>query len=657
MGFFNFFRSKKEAVSDRVVGLSSRRVARTGEELANSALWSCVINLARLYATLPLHVYRVDSAGKRTKLESGILVELLRRPNAYMTSYEWRFVMGYNFEMHGEAIALIQRSSTGYPIALWPLSPHAIVGSWSDGQLRYTLAVDGSVYRPEDILILRNTPVGYGAGQVLDPIYYASSDIELEQKCKELQAEFYEGASVVGNLITVPQSFSDEVKDKLRKLFGSMKGYRSIVLDERVKVTPIQISQADITKLSEAQKWTAAEVARRFNVPPFFIGDTTGTYNNSEQQGIMMVTYCLQPRVTAWEVALDGSLCGKSEYLKFSLSGLMRGDHAARSAYYHNAIMDGYMSINDVRRLEDMDPIGEEGDVHFFPLNYASVQDVASGRYTGGGSSIWDLPASSESEHKSPRRGDIRTKTPETPVARIKEERRRHDLAYIAEAQAPAQSNRQKIEKLIRAQIRAEIEKIRELIATGAPTDSVVSDFKAWLDAHAKELSPQYQAIYLDIIRKMVPVVQAETGKEAEVSDEKMAAFATSYADSMAQRVAGSTRKTVEDSIDTEEFDSQVDSFQQDYPVEASDEEVNRSSNAFSIFLFSALQVSVFHVVASPTACSFCKAIDGKVASVDGYVITQGSDVDTGDGIRHVSRNYRHPPFHSHCRCSVAPGE
>ena len=185
-----------------------------------------------------------------------------------------------------------------------------------------------------------------------------------------------------------------------------------------------------------------------------------------------------------------------------------------------------------------------------------------------------------------------------------------------------------------------------------------MQDFRDWLNNHAKETSAQYKAIYLDILKRMVPVVKSETGKNDEVPEDSLDKYAASYADSMSQRVAGTAGRTAEASVGTEHLDDDLDKLQRDYPIDQSEEEVNRSSNAFSIFLFSQLHVSVFHVVAASNSCSFCDSLDGKVASVEGYVLQKGSDVDTGDGgIRHIDKDYRHPPFHAHCRCSVAPGE
>ena len=670
MGLVDFIRKRTESIASAIAYGSGKRVVMPRNGLFNSALWSCVVNLARLYATLPWHAYRIDANGDRVPESGTILAELLKHPNAYMTDYDFRFVMGFNFEMRGESVAIIKRSRAGLPIALWPVSPSSIVASSDGNILKYTYALTGETYSAEDILILRNTPVGYGAGTVLDPMYFARNDIELADKCKAMQAEYYDGASVVGNTISVPQNWDDKTKDKLRQMFNENRGFRNYIIDERIKITPIQVQNADIAKLSEAQKWSAQEVARRFNVPPFFIGDTTGTYNNSEQQGMQMVTYCLQPRITAWEAALNNALCRQREYIKFSLEGLLRGDHATRAAFYHNAIMDGWYSINEVRQKEEMPGIGPDGDVHFFPMNYGNLRDVVSGKYangTNGMGSLWNLPAGDDPDkpegpvNPNTAVGKIVPKKKESieeSRARLRAEKRRHDLMFVEEAQKPAKSNRAKLEKLIRAQLKDSIAELRRLVATGAPAASVVSDFKAWLEANVPASAAAYKAVYLDVLQKMVPVIKAETGKDDDVPESGIDSYAGMYADGMAERVSGMTAKVASTSVGTDHFEDDISAFEQDYPIDQSEEEVNRSSNAFSVWLFQQLHLSVFHVVAASNSCGFCGTLDGKVASVEGYVLQKGTDVDTGEGgIRHIDKDYRHPPFHSHCRCSVAPGE
>ena len=611
-------------------------VIRLPEALANSSFWSCVVNLSRLYATLPFHAYSMDRNGNSSVMpEDRALSQLLIRPCPNMSAYQWRYIMGFNFEMHGAAYAIIERSRSGIPIALYPISPAAIVSHWKGDMLYFTHSPSGIDYPSSSILQIYNTPTGYGT--VLSPVAHASTDLELEEKCKKMQMDYYNGGSVMGKIIKVPSQFSDAQQDALKAKFDSQRGYRNLVVNERVSVEQVQIPTNDIARLSEAQKWSSAEVARRFNVPLFFLGDSSVTYGNAEQQGLQMAIYCLNPRVKAWEMAFK-DICQSDQYVKFSLEGLMRGDHTARSAFYHNAIMDGWMSINEVRAKEDLSPI-EDGDTHFFPMNYGSLGDVAAGKYASG-ASVWDVPEKTDNSRQS------------------LEEKRRHDRAFIEKSAAPAKSTKSKLMALVRAQLKAEISKLRELIATGQSTDSILSDFTGWLEENAKEMQPKYKELYLDILRRMLPVVKQEVGSDIAVGDDKLSGFADSYATSMVSRHQGKVYKELSSELGTENFEDTVVELQDNIPAETAEEEVHRSTNAFAVFLYSNLGVQFMHIVASVDACPFCRTLDGKVCEVNGYVLNKGADQDDGDGgVRHINKNYKHPPFHSHCSCGVAPGK
>ena len=637
--FFKIQTKKKEEAF-AIEGYGSALTLQTlPDSLSNSNFWSCVVNLSRLYATLPLHAYQTEKNGSSKQMDDErLLSKLLSSPCPNMNAYQWRFIMGFNFEMHGLALAIIERSRSGLPIQLYPVSPSVMLGHWKDGELYFMHTTTGTDYPSKDVLQLYNTPTGYGT--VLSPLKYAKDDLELEQQCKRMQSEYYNGGSVIGKIIKVPANFNDEQMDKVKAKFDSAKGYRNIVVNERMSVDQIQIPTSDISKLTEAQKWSSSEVARRFNVPLFFLGDSSVTYGNAEQQGLQMVIYCLNPRVKAWEMAFKSSICQQGQYIKFSLEGLMRGDHAARSAFYHNAIMDGWMSINEVRAKEDLAPI-DDGDTHFFPMNYASVKDIASGKYASTGGNAWDVPT----EEKTKKEMSL-------------QEKKLHDIAYVEEATAPARNSRAKLQALVRKQLKAEIKKMREPIATGQTVDHILSDFTKWLQDNAKEMQPQYKAIYLDVLKRMVPVVAKEVGTKQEVDDGKLDDFASAYSTSLVSRHQGQVYKALSPTVGTEDFDQACTDLQDDLPVTTAEEEVNRSSNAFSVFIYGALNVQYMHVVASPDACPFCSKLDRKVVSVDGYFLQKGTDEDDGEGgVRHIQKNYRHPPFHSHCSCSVAPGK
>jgi hypothetical protein len=102
------------------------------------------------------------------------------------------------------------------------------------------------------------------------------------------------------------------------------------------------------------------------------------TYSNIEVQGTEFVQHCLLPHLKRWEAAISRDLIVDDEryFAEHSVSGLLRGDHASRSAYYVSALQNGWMTINEIRELENLNPIGPEGDKHFVQLNMTTLDHV-----------------------------------------------------------------------------------------------------------------------------------------------------------------------------------------------------------------------------------------------------------------------------------------
>jgi phage portal protein BeeE len=105
---------------------------------------------------------------------------------------------------------------------------------------------------------------------------------------------------------------------------------------------------------------------------------TRSTYSNIEVQGTEFVQHCLLPHLKRWEAAISRDLIVDDEryFAEHSVSGLLRGDHASRSAYYVSALQNGWMTINEIRELENLNPIGPDGDRHFVQLNMTTLDQV-----------------------------------------------------------------------------------------------------------------------------------------------------------------------------------------------------------------------------------------------------------------------------------------
>lgn len=392
MGFFDVFKfgKKEEKKVTMPIGAASRLRPVYGHGadcFKNSAFWSCVTLICSKIATLPLtpHIEKRDGSST-TMSRDRMLYNLLQAPNPYMGHHDFFSIMCLNYLLPGQAIAILERASNGIVVAMYPVSPSCVTTRWDNGEQLFTIAgLNGSkTYRREDLLIIRGVPVSYD--DTLSPLDYARDGIELSEKAKQLQSEYYDGGSVLGKFIKVPQSTYNNLREEIKEVFDNSRKYRNIVLPDNISVDPIKADGESISKLIEAQNWDVAEVSRRFHVPKCYLGDTSGGYGTAEQQAIQLVQECLQPICKTWEMALKMDVCQDYEYVKFDLQSLMRGDHATRQAWYTAMLTHGVYSVNEVRALEDLEPIGPEGDVHYFQSGFANIKDIEKGAFTNDGS-------------------------------------------------------------------------------------------------------------------------------------------------------------------------------------------------------------------------------------------------------------------------------
>jgi len=642
------FRRKKEAIRESFpVAIGSAGYAdfsnTQDKALENSTFWACLTNLCRTFATLPLHHYAM-TGNRREVQQTSPVAKLLKQPCPYMPAYLWKFAMAFNFETAGIAYAIIGRSATGgVPIALYPVSPSVIRPEWKAGKLVYIYTPTGEAITAEDMLVINNTRIGFTS--ILSPLEYAKKDIALATSAKSLQTGYYKRGTTIGGIVTVPKGTDKTVKDQIKAMFnseyaGEHNAYKTAVIEDVIKYDPIRLSEGDSKKMEEAQSWTLLEVCRRFGVPPFFAGDLTkATYANSEQQGTQLVQYSIQPRAKSWEDSLDAALCRNGEYVKFSLGGLMRGDHAARSTFYQSAILTGWMTVNEARALEDLNPV-PEGDTLMFPMNYMSLENAIKSKPVGiGYGEKQEAPA---------------------PLS----EKRAKDMSFLTEVQAVTKTSRSRVESVIRAQLRAEIAELKRLVGDGLDAKTALEQFRAFCEGIAAEYGQRYLVIYRDIINRLAPIVQKQVATGVEPAADSMEAYAAKYSVSMAGRHGSSRAGEAERTLASLEgdalsggVDSLADHWIETVPVIESADETARAGNAFNVFLYASLGVTMMHVVASGDSCEFCQKLDGKVVEVNGTILSKGDTVDDGAGnVRTISKNFKHPPFHTHCQCGVAPG-
>lgn len=181
-------------------------------------------------------------------------------------------------------------------------------------------------------------------------------------------ATFRQGVNP-GGVLEVPNALSDNAYTRLQEQFtqkyaGAVNAGKYIILEEGCKANNFE-RDLEKTQALESRKFAVSEICRVFGVPPHLCMDMEhATFSNIEQQSIEFVRDCIGPECVRIEQALFRDLLTQKErkkyYWKFNLNGLLRGDTAARTAFYNSMRQNGIMNADEIRELEDMNPLPNE---------------------------------------------------------------------------------------------------------------------------------------------------------------------------------------------------------------------------------------------------------------------------------------------------------
>ena len=348
-----------------------------------TAVYACVRVLAESIASLPLHVFKKDSEGNQEKAEDHSLFFLLHdEPNPEMTSYIFRETLMTHLLLFGNAYAQILRNGRGDVLGLYPLMPNKMTVERDDnGSLFYRYqrhneeppTMDGNtvILTPRDVLHIPG--LSYDGLVGLSPIAACRNAVGAGLSADEYSSRYYANGAAPMGVLEHPGVIKqpEKLRDSWNEAFGGTRNAGKVaILEEGLKFTPISISPVD-SQLLETRKFTVEEICRIFRVPPHLVQDLTKTsYNSAEQMSQEFVYYTLLPWCVRIEQAMMRSLLNPQERrqydIRFNLDGLLRGSYESRMRGYQTAVNTGIFSINDCRKLENMDllPADQGGDIH-----------------------------------------------------------------------------------------------------------------------------------------------------------------------------------------------------------------------------------------------------------------------------------------------------
>ncbi|WP_347089250.1 phage portal protein [Streptococcus parasanguinis] len=363
--------------------------------LQTTAVYACVRILAEAIASLPIHVYKYTDEGKEQDVNHQLYFLLHDEPNPDMTSFVFRETLMTHLLIWGNAYAQIIRDGRGQVLALYPLLPDRVSVKRDDkGELYYVYQrseEDNPNFKDKGNIILKKSEVLHVPGLGFDgligysPIAMAKNAVGMTLATEEYGASFFANGANPGGVLEHPGILKDpsKVRESWNQVYqGTNNSHKVAVLEEGMSYKTIGIPPNEAQFL-ETRKFQINEIARLYRIPPHMVGDLEkSSFSNIEQQSLEFVKYTLDPWVVRFEQAFQKALLlpdeKKNYFIKFNVDGLLRGDYQSRMNGYAIGRQNGWLSTNDIRRLEDMNPLSKEegGDLYLVNGNMTKLEDA-----------------------------------------------------------------------------------------------------------------------------------------------------------------------------------------------------------------------------------------------------------------------------------------
>lgn len=342
--------------------------------LTFSAVYAAVRIISETIASIPLNVYQADGETRVKAVGHPVQDLLAKAPNSVSSTFTFREAMASNLVLHGNAYAKIEMNAAGRPTALIPLNPMKVEVKVVDGEKVY---VFDKKHTYLDYEMLHFVGLSFNGLTGKSPLSMAREAVAIGLAAQEYGARFYSNGANAGGVITAPGRLNTEVVKRLRESWnraqsGNSNSHSTAILEEGMKYEKIGLDP-EAAQFLQSRKFQVNEIARIFRIPPSYLADleNSSTRANTEQQAIQFVRDCITPYVRRMEVELNRKLFREDEpnlYAYFTMEGLMRGDQKARYEAYAVARNWGWLSVNDIRDLENLNPV-EGGDIYLQPLN------------------------------------------------------------------------------------------------------------------------------------------------------------------------------------------------------------------------------------------------------------------------------------------------
>jgi HK97 family phage portal protein len=342
------------------------------------AFFSAVSLISDTISTLPCGAYLRIGATRRPLNPRPVWLD---QPDVDLSTRAAFFQQVFSaLLVHGNSYTRVFRDAQGQVVNLVNLDPEKVEVERSKiGRKVYKVYGEGRILTSDEVIHIVDL-IMPGELTGLSRVETLKQALGLNIALSDYAARFFGTGASASGVIEFPGNLTSEQAKQLADGFdarhrnGTRRAHKTGVLSGGAKFVATQLDP-ETSQALESRKFAVEEIARAFNVPLHLLGvPGTASYASVEQNNLQFVSMTLRPLAEKVEAAFSRLLPGDA-FIKFQFADLLRADLMARIQSYSVGTQAGFYSTNDIRRLEDMEPV-EDGDQYRVPLANISLGDT-----------------------------------------------------------------------------------------------------------------------------------------------------------------------------------------------------------------------------------------------------------------------------------------
>lgn len=403
MGLFDIFRRNKTEIAPVEqeerglfnglgLGYNSISTYSNAQAMRLSAVYACTNIITNSIALLDAKVVK-EVDGEKVELKSHPLNRILNlKPNERYNHFNFIKLLFESVILRGNGYAYIERDERLKVKSLQLIDPEFVQPLvQEDGSVKYIVAgVDGAVDSTNMIHLFMHCDAYMNGISVLK---YADMALSAAYDAEKTSDNFFKGG---GGMLGIIKSAAPLTKEQKQSIGQSWReamvntGHGGVaILPQGLDFQSISVSPED-AELLDARKYSTVQICQFFGVSPWKIFDYSHTsYNSLEQADLSFIQDTIMPYVRLFEDELSRKCVLPSEigkvYVEYNFEALLSADMKTQAEYYKTLIVNGVLSINDVRSKLGFAPVdGEFGDELWMQISYAPAKSIAAGEYIKG---------------------------------------------------------------------------------------------------------------------------------------------------------------------------------------------------------------------------------------------------------------------------------